>query len=53
VIRLAEKMVEACPCAEQVQFTGSGTEATFFALRVARALPAATRVLKFEAAGTV
>src|SRR5262249_41408149 len=37
VIRLAERMVEACPCADQVHFTGSGTEATFFALRVARA----------------
>src|SRR4029450_1969147 len=37
VIRLAERMVEACPCADQVHFTGSGTEATFFALRIARA----------------
>jgi glutamate-1-semialdehyde 2,1-aminomutase len=48
VIRLAEKMVEACPCAEQVQFTGSGTEATFFALRIARAATGRDRVLKFE-----
>src|SRR5207253_4919098 len=48
VIRLAEKIVEACPCAEQVQFTGSGTEATFFALRVARAATGRDRVLKFE-----
>jgi glutamate-1-semialdehyde 2,1-aminomutase len=48
VIRLAEKMVEACPCADQIQFTGSGTEATFFALRVARAATGRDRVLKFE-----
>jgi glutamate-1-semialdehyde 2,1-aminomutase len=48
VIRLAEKMVEACPCADQVHFTGSGTEATFFALRMARAVTGRDRVLKFE-----
>ncbi len=48
VIRLAEKMVEACPCADQVHFTGSGTEATFFALRMARAATGRDRVLKFE-----
>jgi len=44
----AEKMVEACPCADQVHFTGSGTEATFFALRMARAATGRDRVLKFE-----
>ena len=48
VIRLAERMVEACPCADQVHFTGSGTEATFFALRVARAKTGRDKVLKFE-----
>ena len=48
VIRLAEKMVDACPCADQVHFTGSGTEATFFALRMARASTGRDRVLKFE-----
>jgi glutamate-1-semialdehyde 2,1-aminomutase len=47
-IRLAEKMVEACPCADQVHFTGSGTEATFFALRIARASTGRDKVLKFE-----
>ena len=47
-IRLAEKMVEACPCADQVHFAGSGTEATFFALRMARAATGRDRVLKFE-----
>ena len=48
VIRLAKRLVEAVPCAEQVQFTGSGTEATFFALRVARAFTGRTKMLKFE-----
>src|SRR3989454_2911124 len=36
-IRLAEEIVAAVPCAEQVRYTSSGSEATFFALRVARA----------------
>ncbi len=47
-IRLAEKMVKACPCADQVHFTGSGTESTFFALRIARAKTGRDKVLKFE-----
>jgi glutamate-1-semialdehyde 2,1-aminomutase len=52
VIALAERLVQAVPCANesqgQVQFTGSGTEATFFALRVARAHTGRQRILKFE-----
>jgi glutamate-1-semialdehyde 2,1-aminomutase len=32
VIRLAERLVDAIPCADQIHFTGSGTEATFFAI---------------------
>ena len=48
VIRLAERLVEAIPCADQVHFTGSGTEATFFALRVARAATGRQKILKFE-----
>lgn len=47
-IRLAKRMVEAIPCGEAVHFTGSGTEATFFALRVARAYTGRTKILKFE-----
>src|SRR5258705_7179444 len=38
-ILLAERMVEAIPCADVVHYTGSGTEATFYALRIARAFP--------------
>jgi glutamate-1-semialdehyde 2,1-aminomutase len=48
VIQLAERMVEAIPCADQVHFTGSGTEATFFALRLARAATGRQKILKFE-----
>ena len=48
VVRLAERLVEAVPCAEQVQFAGSGTEATFFALRVARSLTGRTKIMKLE-----
>jgi glutamate-1-semialdehyde 2,1-aminomutase len=47
-IELAEEIVRAVACAEQVRFTASGTEATFFALRVARAYRQRDRVLKFE-----
>ena len=36
-IELAEEIVKAVPCAQQVRYTSSGSEATFFALRVARA----------------
>ena len=49
-IRLAERVVEAVPCGEQLHFTGSGTEATFFALRVARAHTERMKVMKFEGA---
>ena len=36
------------PCAEQVRDTSSGSEATFFALRVARAYRGREKVMKFE-----
>jgi glutamate-1-semialdehyde 2,1-aminomutase len=48
VIELAEEIVRAVECAELVRFTGSGSEATFFALRVARAFRGRDRILKFE-----
>ena len=47
-IALAEKITEAVACAEQVRFTTSGTEATYNALRVARAFRKRDKVLKFE-----
>ena len=47
-IELAEELVRAVPCAEQVRYTSSGTEATFFALRAARAFRKRDKVMKFE-----
>ncbi|MGO9180869.1 MAG: aspartate aminotransferase family protein [Candidatus Limnocylindrales bacterium] len=47
-ITLAERMVDAIPCAEQVQYTGSGSEATLYALRLARAATGRQKILKFE-----
>lgn len=47
---LAEKIVELVPSAQRVQFAGSGAEATFYALRLARAYTGRERVLKFEGA---
>jgi len=49
-IRLGQRLVEAIPCGEVVHYTGSGTEATFYALRVARAFTGRNKVLKFEGA---
>jgi glutamate-1-semialdehyde 2,1-aminomutase len=49
-IELARRMVEAIPCADVVHYTGSGTEATFYALRIARAFTKRNKVLKFEGA---
>jgi len=47
-IELAEEIVKAVPCAEQVRYTSSGSEATFFALRVARAFRKREKIMKFE-----
>ncbi len=47
-IALAEKVVRAAPCADQVKFVGSGSEATMFALRLARAFTGRDKIMKFE-----
>ncbi len=47
-IELAEQMVAAVPCADKVYFQSTGTEATFFALRLARAFRKRDKILKFE-----
>jgi glutamate-1-semialdehyde 2,1-aminomutase len=47
-IRLADEICRAVPCAEQVRFTSTGSEATFFALRAARAYRHRDKILKFE-----
>jgi glutamate-1-semialdehyde 2,1-aminomutase len=47
-IELAGAIIDAVPCAEQLRFTSTGSEATFFALRVARAFRGRDKILKFE-----
>ena len=47
-IRLADEICRAVPCGEMVRFTSTGSEATFFALRVARAYRKRDKILKFE-----
>jgi glutamate-1-semialdehyde 2,1-aminomutase len=47
-IELAERVLEAVPCAEELAFAGSGSEATLMALRVARASTGRQKILKFE-----
>ena len=47
-IALAEAIVEAVPCCEQVRFVASGGEADMYALRLARAFTGKPKILKFE-----
>ena len=47
-IALAAEIVAASPCAERIRYTSSGTEATEYALRAARAFRRKDLVLKFE-----
>src|SRR5438093_2203918 len=47
-IELAEAIIEAVPCAEQVRFVSSGSEADLYAMRAARAFTRRDKILKFE-----
>ncbi|MBR0673021.1 aspartate aminotransferase family protein [Neoroseomonas soli] len=47
-IRLAEKIADAVPCAEQVRFVSTGTEADLYAMRLARAYRKRPKIVKFE-----
>lgn len=49
-IELAERLVDAIPCAETVKLTSSGAESTFYAMRVARAATGRDKILKFKGA---
>ncbi len=49
-IKLAEVLVEHVPCGEQARYTSTGTEATYFALRCARAHAGRSKIMKFEGA---
>ncbi|WP_299639894.1 aminotransferase class III-fold pyridoxal phosphate-dependent enzyme [uncultured Ruegeria sp.] len=47
-IELAEAIIEAVPCCEQVRFVASGGEADMYAMRLARAYTGRDKILKFE-----
>src|SRR5712664_2180765 len=47
-IALAEAICDAVPCADQVRFVCSGTEADLYAMRAARAFKKRDKILKFE-----
>src|SRR5260221_8557490 len=47
-IALAEAIVAAVPCAEQVRFLCTGTEADLYAMRAVRAFRKRDKILKFE-----
>ncbi|MBI4308165.1 MAG: aspartate aminotransferase family protein [Chloroflexi bacterium] len=47
-VEWAELVAKTVPCAEKVEFTISGTEATLMAIRMARAFTGRTKLLKYE-----
>src|SRR5215470_11294271 len=47
-IRLAAEITAAVPCAAQVRFVSSGSEADLYAMRLARAFTKRDKILKFE-----
>jgi glutamate-1-semialdehyde 2,1-aminomutase len=46
--RLAEKIVEHVPCAEQVRYTNSGSEATLLCLRLARGYTGRDKIVRID-----
>ncbi|MCP4982344.1 MAG: aspartate aminotransferase family protein [Gammaproteobacteria bacterium] len=49
-IQLAERLVEDIPCAERIAYATTGSEATAYAMRLARAFTGRNKILKFEGA---
>ena len=49
-IRLAERLVQDIPCAEKIAYATTGSEATAYAMRLARAYTGKSKILKFEGA---
>lgn len=47
-VELAEIVVNAVPCAQRIKYAGTGTEATYLALRLARAFTGKEKILKME-----
>jgi len=50
VLDLAEEVIRLSPAADQVRFCASGTEATMYCQRLARAATGKPKILKFEGA---
>ena len=50
IIELSEMLVDFIPCAERIIFTTTGSEATAYALRIARTFTGRSQILKFEGA---
>ncbi len=49
-IRLAKRLVDDIPCAEKIAYATTGSEATAYAMRLARAFTGRDKVMKFEGA---
>lgn len=49
-VELAEQLVAAIPCAESLRFQTTGSDATFAAMRIARAATGRSKILQFEGA---
>lgn len=47
-VQLAEILVDAIPCAEKIVFSTTGSEATFYAMRIARAYTGRSKIIKCE-----
>ncbi len=47
-IELAEEIIRAVPCAEQLRYVSSGGEADMYAIRAARAYTGRDKIVKFE-----
>jgi glutamate-1-semialdehyde 2,1-aminomutase len=47
-IELAEEICRAVPCAEQLRYVSTGSEADMYAMRLARAFTGRDKILKFE-----
>jgi glutamate-1-semialdehyde 2,1-aminomutase len=49
-VMLAERLVDDIPCAEKIAYATTGSEATAYAMRLARAFTGRSKILKFEGA---
>jgi glutamate-1-semialdehyde 2,1-aminomutase len=47
-VQLAERLVRDIPCAEKIAYATTGSEATAYAMRLARAFTGRSKIIKFE-----